>query len=512
MQFPENLDRASSKVTLKQHIKSHNELARSPWIPEEVFSKIDDASTTTANAWLKAHDGADEGGKGKALFQIAIERELKDPHERDVEDLAGGHYYLSPEEPLLIFPAKNFCSATGGFGVVWNGVIKEKIFAVKTITGAASLALEWKLEREILKSLRHEHLVRLLFSMEQENTVHMVIHPYAPITLSRALSPTEPPIDLKKYGGWLENSFCCLLSALRFLHSKNIKHLDLKPQNILIDDSVSPPNILISNFGASRRFTITSAPDSLEQPGFTSWYTAPEQFISQGRRSADVFSMAVIFLEIFVFIRMGIKTQSPQQILSDPKGLGHEGAGKVGNYRVESLVGKLSENAVVWLVEVAFMVKSMLDYTPIERPTARQAHMKFVHIVVGGAAAELHCPAPRTASPDIKSDVILGNPDRGVPVSGVLDEFLRTMRKNTLVGENGIPNASPETMNSPLPIQPLPAPGSASSVNTTGPDQSGLPETPKKRALEDTEEDETGEMERKEEEEEVHPKRRKSNL
>lgn len=508
MQFSENPDRASSKATLKQYIRSHNKLARPPRIPEEVFSKIDDASTTTANVWLKAHDDADESGKGKALFQIAIERELKDPHERDVEDLAGGHYYLSPEEPLLILPAKNFYSATGGFGVVWNGAIKDKIFAVKTITGAASLGLEWKLEREILKSLRHEHLVRLLFSMEQENTVHMVIHPYAPITLSRALTPTEPPIDLKKYGGWLENSFCCLLSALRFLHSKNIKHLDLKPQNILIDDSVSPPNILISNFGASRRFTITSAPDPLEQSGFTCWYTAPEQFISQGRRSADVFSMAVIFLEIFVFIRMGIKTRSPQQILSDPRGLGHEGAGKVGNYRVQSLVGKLSENAVVWLAEVACMVKSMLDYTPMERPTARQAHMKMVHIVVGGAAAELHCPAPRTASPDIESDVISGYPNGGVPASGVLDEFLKTMRKNTLVKEKGIPNTPPETMNSPLPLPTL---GSASSVNTTGPDQSGLPETPRKRALEDTvEEDETGETEMKEEE--VHPKRRKSNL
>lgn len=508
MQFPENLDQASSKVTLKQRIRSHNELARPPRIPEEVFSKIDDASTTAADVWLKAHDDADDGGKGKALFQIAIERELKDPHERDVEDLAGGHYYLSPEEPLLILPAKNFCSATGGFGVVWNGVIKDKIFAVKTITGAASLALEWKLEREILKSLRHEHLVRLLFSMEQENTVHMVIHPYAPITLSRALSPTEPPIDLKKYGGWLENSFCCLLSALRFLHSKNIKHLDLKPQNILIDDSVSPPNILISNFGASRRFTITSAPDPLEQSGFIRWYTAPEQFISQGRRSADVFSMAVIFLEIFVFIRMGIKTRSPQQILSDPRGLGHEGAGKVGNYRVQSLVGKLSENAVVWLAEVACMVKSMLNYTPTERPTARQAHMKMVHIVVGGAATELHCPAPRIASPDIERDVILRDPDGGMLASGVLDEFLRTMRKNKLVKENNIPNTPPGTMNSPPPIQLLPALGSASSADTTGPDQSGLPETPRKRVLEDTEDGERKEGK----EEEVHPKRRKSNL
>lgn len=506
MQFPENLDRVSSKVALKQHIRSHNELARPPKIPEELFFKIDDASTTTADLWLKAYDSAEEGSKGKALFQIAIEGELKDLYERDIENLAGGHYYLSPEEPLLIVPAKNLCSATGGFGVVWNGVVKDKIFAVKTITGAASLALEWKLEREILKSLRHEHLVRLLFSMEQENTVHMVIHPYAPITLSRALAPTGSPIDLKKYGGWLENSFCCLLSALRFLHSKNIKHLDLKPQNILIDDSVSPPNILISNFGASRRFTITSAPDPLEQSGFTRWYAAPEQFISQGRRSADVFSMAVIFLEIFVFIRMGIKTRSPQQILGDPQGLGHEGAGKIGNHRVQSLVGKLSESAVVWLAEVASMVKLMLDYTPMKRPTARQAHMKMVHIVVGGAAAELHCPVPKTTSPDIESDIICGDPDEAVPSSGALDEFLRTMRKNALGKETNILDAPPETINSP----PSPVLGPAISADTTGPNKSELSETPRKRALEDTEQSETGDTEK--EEEKVHSKRRKSNL
>lgn len=510
MSFSENSDRVSSKAALKLHIKTHNEFARRPRIPEEVFSKIDDASTATADLWLKAHDSAEEDGKGKALFQIAIERELKDLHERDIGDLAGGHYYLSPEESLVIVPAKDFCSATGGFGVVWNGVIKDKIFAVKTITGAASLALEWKLEREILKSLHHEHLVRLLFSVEQENTVHMVMHPYAPITLSRALVPTGSPIDLKKHGGWLENSFCCLLSALRFLHSKNIKHLDLKPQNILIDDSVDPPNILISNFGASRRFTITSAPDPLEQPEFTRWYAAPEQFISQGRRSADVFSMAVIFLETLVFIRMGIKTRSPQQILSDPQGLGHEGAGKIGNYRVQSLVGKLAESAVVWLAEVASMAKLMLAYTPMERPTARQAHMKMVHIVVGGATSELHCPVPMSVGPDTESDVVWGDGNGTVPASGVLDEFLRTMRKNTLVKGAGVLDTPPETIGSPLPSQPQPAPGLASQANTTGPDQFGLLGTPRKRALEDTEQDENGETEK--EEEEVHPKRQKSSL
>lgn len=509
MPFSENLDQASSKVALKQHIRAHNELLRRPRIPEDVFSKIDDASTAAADLWLKVHDNAEEDDRGKALFQIAIERELKDLHERDIEDLAGGHYYLSPEELLLTLPAKNFCSATGGFGVVWNGMIKDDIFAVKTITGAASLALEWKLEREILKSLRHEHLVRLLFSMEQENTVHMVIHPYAPITLSRALAPTGSPIDLRKHGGWLENSFCCLLSALRFLHSKNIKHLDLKPQNILIDDSVVPPNILISNFGASRRFTITSAPDPLEQPDFTRWYTAPEQFISQGRRSADVFSMAVIFLEIFVFIRMGVKTRSPHQILSDPRGLGHEGAGKIGNYRIQSLVGKLSESAIVWLAEVASMVKLMLTYTPTERPTARQAHMKMVHIVVGGAAAELHCPVPTTAGPDIENDMIWGG--RDVPVSGVLDEFLRTMRKNTLVKESIIPETPPKTINTCSPPT-IPAQLSvpAIPVNTKGAGHPEFSETSKKRALQDTEQSGSGETEN--EEEEAHHKRRKSSL
>lgn len=36
--------------------------------------------------------------------------------------------------------------------------------------------------------------------------------------------------------------------------------------------------------------------------------------------------MGVMFLETFVFIGMGIEAQ---QILSDPKGLSHEGAGKI---------------------------------------------------------------------------------------------------------------------------------------------------------------------------------------
>lgn len=493
MSFFDISDPIPPKEALKMHIRAHNELGRRPKIPEEAFSKIDDASTTTADSWLKAYDNAEEKDKGKALFQVAIEEKAENLHELDIEDLAGGHYYLSAEETLLAVPAANFLPTTGGFGVVWNGMIKEKIYAVKTISGAASLALEWKLEREILKSLSHEHLVRLLFSMEQENTVHMVIHPYTSITLAKVLTPTESPINLKEYPGWLQNAFCCLLSALRFLHSKNIKHLGLKPQNVLIDNSVNPPNVLISNFGASSRFTITSAPNPPEQPGFTRWYAAPEQFHSQGRRSADVFSIAVIFLEIFVFIRMGIKIRSPQQVLSDPKGLGQEGAGKVGSNRVQELVDRIAEGAVVWLVELASMLKSMLAYTPMKRPTARHAHVEIMHIVVGGAATELHCPVQTAASLDTESDRPQGGDDgeQSEVVDGVLDEFLRTMQKRLLPSENSASNDSLKDPNSPALVQFSSHTGFTNAANTAEPDQPGPSETPRKRALEDTEQEET---------------------
>lgn len=485
----------SAKEALKVHVRAHNNLAKRPKIPEEqAFSNIHDASTATAISWLKAHDDGGEKEKGKVLFQIGIEKVTAGGlGEHDVGDLAGGHYYLSSDEPLWLQPADEGLSAAEGAGKVWKGVIKGKIYAVRTVTGGASLALEWKLERETLKSFRHEHLVQLLFSMQRGDTVYMIFDPYSPTSLSRALDPRVSLIDLKAYPGWLENTFCCLLSGLRFLHSKNIKQFDLKPQNIIIDHSISPPNLLFSDFGPPGRFSIASVPD-LSDPDPGSWYEAPEQ---PKKRPANVFSLAVIFLEIMVYMRMKTKKISPYEILSDPRVFGRKGAGNMCERDINEVVGIVVDGAHTWFVEVAEVVKSMLTYEHTKRLSAKQAHLRMVHIGGEGTVVQIHCTEEVSDGSDGSwedgdgDEMVEGEVEAGL---GIFEQFLRETQKAALPTEvctPEFPQKGQGEPKSPAPSQSSPFPNLAGPEHIAWADPSGLSGTPRKRTLEDTEQEET---------------------
>jgi serine/threonine protein kinase len=91
----------------------------------------------------------------------------------------------------------------------------------------------------------------------------------------------------------------CLSSALLYLHvSQNIKHKDIKPENILVDRHGS---VLLADFGISKQYqgeTVTWGPTA-----FTEKYAAPE-VAAQGSRdlSADIFSLGCVFLEMVTVI------------------------------------------------------------------------------------------------------------------------------------------------------------------------------------------------------------------
>jgi len=86
--------------------------------------------------------------------------------------------------------------------------------------------------------------------------------------------------------------------GLHFLHESNIVHLDLKPQNILLDDTMMPK---IADFGLSRLLGEQKSRTVTLKIAGTFGYMAPE-YINQGIISpkADIFSLGVIIIEIQV--------------------------------------------------------------------------------------------------------------------------------------------------------------------------------------------------------------------
>ncbi|XP_029808224.1 serine/threonine-protein kinase ULK3 isoform X6 [Suricata suricatta] len=110
-------------------------------------------------------------------------------------------------------------------------------------------------EIEILKGIRHPHIVQLKDFQWDSDNIYLIMEFCAGGDLSRFIH-TRRILPEKVARVFMQQ----LASALQFLHERNISHLDLKPQNILLS-SLEKPHLKLAEalFGqppfASRSFT-----------------------------------------------------------------------------------------------------------------------------------------------------------------------------------------------------------------------------------------------------------------
>ncbi len=91
-----------------------------------------------------------------------------------------------------------------------------------------------------------------------------------------------------------------VLHGLQHMHSKHIMHRDLKPDNILIVSSKTPPVVKIADFGMARMFSDPPAPLYFDGTVCTIWYRAPELFLGAMDYTAavDMWSAGCILVEL----------------------------------------------------------------------------------------------------------------------------------------------------------------------------------------------------------------------
>jgi len=154
----------------------------------------------------------------------------------------------------------------------------------KTLLDEANLKKVYR-EVQIMKMLKHSHIIRLYQVMETKNMLYLVTE-YA--------SNGEMFDYLAGHGRFSEKEarkkFAQILSAVEYCHRRRVVHRDLKAENLLLDGNM---NVKIADFGFSNHFT----------PGvlMNTWcgsppYAAPEVF--EGRvydgPQLDVWSLGVI--------------------------------------------------------------------------------------------------------------------------------------------------------------------------------------------------------------------------
>jgi hypothetical protein len=194
----------------------------------------------------------------------------------------------------------------GGSGFVDSVVCKFTgiEYARKKIPRPSNIALsdqqtfiEFEQELAALKRLRnYPHMVQYIASYTDYKSLAFIMTPIADYDLRDFLEGLGPNQDRIADRGLLQEFFGCLATATRTLHGCQIRHMDIKPSNILIKGRT----VLFCDFGISRDWSGTSG-DTTQGPIYkkTTKYCSPEVDDGQQRNKAsDIFSLGMVYLEM----------------------------------------------------------------------------------------------------------------------------------------------------------------------------------------------------------------------
>jgi serine/threonine protein kinase len=238
----------------------------------------------------------------------------------------GQHVRFEKDEQKLINeilePLENLGSTKTA--IVQSVKCRRILLARKTIfCGKQTMTKEEAIaEVAHLTRLDHAHIVRIIGTYVKGRELSILLYPVAEYNLESFFEKYLASCHGPSRNILMQRSsrrFCsCLSSAVRYIHRNLTKHMDIKPQNILVRKSAEYDyHLFIADFGIARSY---ATPEDIETDGKTSFskrYAAPE-VVKQDLRglSADIFSLGCVFVEIYSTFRWpGYCTDIIQELL-----------------------------------------------------------------------------------------------------------------------------------------------------------------------------------------------------
>jgi len=237
----------------------------------------------------------------------------------------------------------------GGFGSVFEGQIGEHRVAVKQLDRAGQGKKEFLAEVETIGNIHHINLVRLIGFCAEKSQRLLVYEYMSKGSLDNWIyfRDANRPLD------W--HTRCRIITdiakGLAYLHEEcrqRIAHLDIKPQNILLDDNFSAK---LSDFGLSKMIDRDKNQVVTRMRG-TPGYLAPEWLTSQITEKVDIYSFGVVVMEI-ISGRKNLDYSQPQEnvhlisILQE----------KARNDQLEDLIGMNGDEMQIHKEELIQMMK-----------------------------------------------------------------------------------------------------------------------------------------------------------
>uniref|UniRef100_K4CG98 non-specific serine/threonine protein kinase n=1 Tax=Solanum lycopersicum TaxID=4081 RepID=K4CG98_SOLLC len=184
----------------------------------------------------------------------------------------------------------------GGFGCVYEGTLRNGTkIAVKHLDGVGQVKESFLTEVKAVGGIHHINLVKLI-GFCAEKTHRLLIYEYMVNgSLDRWITMKNRENGLT----WStrQRIISDIAKGLAYLHedcSQKIIHLDIKPQNILLDQYL---NAKISDFGLSKLIEKDKSKVVTRMRG-TRGYLAPEWLSSVITEKVDVYAFGIVLLEI----------------------------------------------------------------------------------------------------------------------------------------------------------------------------------------------------------------------
>jgi len=190
----------------------------------------------------------------------------------------------------------------GGFAKVYLGehcLGKMPPVAIKALQLSAMQTAEDHEKREkflqeaqTLVQLKHEHIVQVLdCGIEKDKDIAYIIMQYASGGTLREQHPMGETLPPRKILDYIKQ----VASALQYAHDKRYMHLDIKPENLLIDGETD--KILLSDFDAAVIARSIGSQHTQESVRGTPLYMPYEQWSGHPNRLSDQYALAVIIYE-----------------------------------------------------------------------------------------------------------------------------------------------------------------------------------------------------------------------
>ncbi|MGE5342924.1 MAG: two-component regulator propeller domain-containing protein [Candidatus Omnitrophota bacterium] len=190
---------------------------------------------------------------------------------------------------------------SGGMGTVYkarNMMDKSKVVAVKVLKeemfSDENSVKRFKQEASIIDQLDHPNIIKIIERGQSKNNLFIAMELLQGKTLTQKITD-EKRLEM----GEAIHIMRQVSDALAKIHSKNIIHRDIKPDNIMLVTQGEDHNFVkILDFGLAK----TQYQTRLTQTGVvmgTICYMAPEQICGKGSMSSsDIYSLGIIFYEM----------------------------------------------------------------------------------------------------------------------------------------------------------------------------------------------------------------------